>query len=538
MDRSSALAALRSGGTFDVLVVGGGATGCGVALDAASRGLRTALVERGDFAEGASGRSTKLVHGGVRYLELAIRRLDRTQYNLVRDGLRERAIFLKNAPHLAHRLALVSPLYRWRDAPYIFAGLRIYDRLAGKLSFGRSRLLSRSETLRRFPMLKAEGLKAGILYYDGQFDDARMALTLALTASEQGAAVANRVEVVGFTHKESQLTGAEVEDRETGERWEIEARAVINAAGPFADSLRLMADAGAAAIMRPSSGVHIVLDKRFAPTGAGLLIPRTDDGRVLFILPFEGHALIGATDEPAAIEDHPPPTTEAIAYLLRHIGRYLNVEVSEKDILSAWCGLRPLVSNPKIADTARLARDHIVEVSGSGLVTICGGKWTTYRKMAADALDHAIARFDLRPKNPCRTAGLALAGAENFDAERGIEALRSAFTLDYDVAAHLHHAYGDRAPRVLQEAGSAGAPRLHPAFPYLEAEVLYAARFEAALSAMDVLARRLPLALLDREAARRSAPRVIALLATERGWDQRRRDFEAAETERRLTQAI
>lgn len=537
MNRGSALAALRSGETFDVLIVGGGATGCGIALDAASRGLKAALVERNDFAEGASGRSTKLVHGGVRYLELAIRRLDRTQYNLVRDGLRERAIFLKNAQHLAHRLALVSPLYRWRDAPYVFAGLRIYDRLAGKLSFGRSRLLGRAEALRRFPMLKAEGLRAGILYYDGQFNDARMAVTLALTASERGAAIANRVEVVELTSKDGRLTGALVCDRETGARWDIRARAVINAAGPFVDSLRQMADSRTPPIVSLSSGVHIVLDKRFAPAGAGLLIPRTDDGRVLFILPWEGHALIGATDEPSGIDDHPRPTAEAIAYLLRHIRRYFNIDVSEKDILSAWCGLRPLVSDPKIAGTAGLARDHLVEVSKSGLVTICGGKWTTYRKMAADALDHAVACFDLRPKNACRTAELTLAGAENFDAEGGIETLRSAFILDFDVAEHLHHAYGDRAPRVLQGSANCAA-RLHPAFPYLEAEVLYAARFEAALSAMDVLARRLPLALLDREAARLSAPRVIALLAGELGWDQRRRDVETAEVEQRLTQAI
>lgn len=233
MDRRSALAALQSGETFDILIIGGGATGCGIAVDAASRGLTAALVERNDFAEGASSRSTKLVHGGVRYLELAIRRLDRAQYNLVREGLRERSVFLKNAPHLARRLPLISPLYRWLDIPYIFAGLRIYDLLAGKLGIGGSRLLSRAEALRRCPMLKAEGLKAGVLYYDGQFSDARMALTLALTAAELGAAIASRVEVVGLRQEGGKLTGAMVLDRETGARWDIEARSVINAAGPF-----------------------------------------------------------------------------------------------------------------------------------------------------------------------------------------------------------------------------------------------------------------------------------------------------------------
>jgi glycerol-3-phosphate dehydrogenase len=538
MDRRSALRALQSGETFDILIIGGGATGCGIAIDAASRGLTAALVERNDFAEGASSRSTKLVHGGVRYLELAIRRLDRGQYNLVREGLRERSVFLKNAPHLARRLPLISPLYRWLDIPYIFAGLRIYDLLAGKLGIGGSRLLSRAETLRRCPMLKAEGLKAGVLYYDGQFSDARMALTLALTAAELGAAIASRVEVVGLRQEGGKLTGARILDRETGARWDIEARAIINAAGPFSDSVRRMADPEAPPIVRASSGVHIVVDKRFAPADAGLMVPRTEDGRVLFILPWQGHALIGATDEPAGIEDHPRPRREAIAYLLRHVRRYLSVEVTEKNILSVWSGLRPLVNDPKVTDTAHLARDYLIEVGNSGLITICGGKWTTYRKMAEDAVNHAVARFNLSPKCGCRTADLPLAGAPNFDADGGVETLRSVFALDLDVAAHLHHAYGDRAQRVMKCAAENGAVRLHPAHPYIEAEVLYAARFEAALSAMDVIARRLPLAFLDREAARGAAPRVIELLAAELGWDRRRCAVESAEAERRLTEAI
>ena len=537
MDRRGAIAALRSGETFDLLIIGGGATGCGAALDAASRGLKTALIERNDFAEGTSGRSSKLVHGGVRYLEVAIRRLDRVQYNLVREGLRERAAFLKNAPHLAARLPLLSPVYRWREAPYIFAGLRLYDLLAGRLSLGASQWLGRSEALRRFPMLQEKGLKGGILYYDGQFNDARMAVTLAVTASEHGAAVANRVEAEQLNRAKDRLTGARVCDRETGARWDIRARTVVNAAGPFSDSLRRMADPPAAPIMSVSSGVHIVLGKRFAPLNTGLMIPRTEDGRVLFVLPWQGHALIGATDEPATIEDHPRPRDEAIAYLLRHVRRYFNTAPTEKDILSAWSGLRPLIGDPKAADTASLARDHIVEVGPSGLVSICGGKWTTYRKMAEGTVDMAIARFGLRPKSGCRTVDLPLAGARNFDAEAGLEALRSAFSLDPDVAFDLHHAYGDRASFVLQCAPS-GRARLHPAHPYIEAEVVYAARFEAALSAMDVLARRLPLALIDRAAASSSAPRVIALLAEELRWDERRCAIEVAETKRRLTEAI
>ncbi|ACB94031.1 glycerol-3-phosphate dehydrogenase/oxidase [Beijerinckia indica] len=539
MDRQAALKALQAGETFDLLVVGGGATGCGVALDAASRGLKVALVERNDFAEGTSSKSTKLVHGGARYLELAIRRLDRVQFNLVRDGLRERAIFLKNAPHLAHRLALLSPLYRWFDVPYVFAGLYLYDRLAGKLGLGGSRLLSRAEALRRFPMLKAEGLKAAVLYYDGQFNDARMAVTLALTAVEQGAVIATRLDVVGLTHEKGKLRGATVHDRESRKSFEIKARAIINAGGPFADSLRLMADPETAPILTASSGIHIVLDRRFAPTETGLMIPETEDGRLLFVLPWQGHALIGTTDEPARIEENPQARQEAIDYLLRHVRKYFNMNVTEADLLSVWCGLRPLVSDPKAADTARLARDHIIEVSKSGLVTICGGKWTTYRKMAEQTVDHAIACFSLPTHSKCRTLDLPLVGARHFDAAGGAAALTSTFGLSPETAAHLHQAYGDRAKQVLGCVDtSAMKTLLHPLHPYLEAEVLYSARFEAALSAMDVLARRLPLALLDRQAAREAAPRVIAMLATELAWDEQRCANEAAEVEQRLSEAI
>ncbi len=537
MDRRSALGALQSGEIFDLLIVGGGATGCGIAVDAASRGLKAALVERNDFAEGASGRSTKLVHGGVRYLELALRHLDRAQYRLVRDGLRERSIFLRNAPHLARRLPLISPLYRWRDVPYLFAGLRIYDLLAGRLGIGASRLLSRAEVLRHCPTLKAEGLKAGVLYYDGQFDDARMAVTLAVTASEFGAAVASRVEVACLRQQDGKLAGATLLDRETGARWDIGARAVINATGPFSDSLRHMADPGAAPIVCASSGVHIVIDKSFAPAGAGLMIPRTDDGRVLFVLPWQGYALIGATDDPAEVEDHPRPRPEAIAYLLRHARRYLNLDVTEKDVLSVWSGLRPLIADSKAASTAQLARDYVIEVGARGLVTVCGGKWTTYRKMAEDAVDHVVAHFGLPAKTGCHTRDLPLAGARNFDAERGVETLRAAFALDPDIAAHLHHAYGDRAQQVMKIAGRR-AVRLDAAHPFIEAEIIYAARHEAALSAMDVLARRLPLALLDRAAAKGAASRVIELLAAELGWDEQRRATESAEAEQRLTEAI
>ncbi|WP_139800636.1 glycerol-3-phosphate dehydrogenase/oxidase [Geothermobacter hydrogeniphilus] len=537
MPRADILAELRQDEPFDLLIIGGGATGCGIALDAANRGLKVALVEKQDFAEGTSSRSTKLVHGGVRYLEMAVKHLDRVQYNLVRDGLHERGILLNNAPHLACRLPLVTPLYRWLDIPYIYAGLKLYDLLAGKRGLGRSRLLSRREALRRFPLLRAEGLKAGVLYYDGQFNDARMALTLAMTAREQGALVVNDVAAVELLKEGRRLVGATLEEQQTGERFTLRARGIINATGPFVDSIRRFDAPNAEPILEASSGIHIVLDERFAPPDTGLMIPKTEDGRVLFVLPWEGHALIGTTDEPAEVREHPRPLEEEIAYLLRHVGRYFNLQVTLGDVKSAWCGLRPLVRDPKASDTARLARDHVIEVSSSGLLTIAGGKWTTYRKMAQDAVDHAVRVFGLNPLRDCGTEQLPLIGAGG--ERQVIEAeLREEFGLSTDLSGHLYHAYGDRAPDVARLAAGGLAARLDANHPFIEAEVVYAARFEMAVHAVDVLARRLPLALLDRDAARRAASRVLELLAGELGWDAERHSREAALVEERLREGL
>ena len=537
MAREQNLASLQQNAPFDLLVIGGGATGCGIALDAASRGLKTALVEKNDFAAGTSSRSTKLVHGGVRYLELAVKRLDPVQYHLVREGLHERGILLQNAPHLARRLPLVTPLYKWLQIPYIFAGLKLYDLLSGKRGIGHSRLVGRREALRRFPMLRAEGLKAGVLYYDGQFNDARMAVSLALTARTFGAAVCNHLEVLALLKEEGRICGVRLRDNLGGGEFTLRAKGVINATGPFADRIRRMDDAAAAPILKASSGIHIVLDKRFAPPETGLMIPKTDDGRVLFILPWEGQALIGTTDEPAEITDHPHPSREDIAYLLRHVGRYFNLQISEGDIKSAWAGLRPLVFDPKAADTAHLAREHIIQVSPAGLLTIAGGKWTTYRRMAQDAVDHAVKTFSLGPTGPCRTDHLPVVGAEKFD-PRGAETLQRRYGLDADVARHLHHAYGDRAPLVVELIGEEGARRLHPDHPCLEAEVVYAMRYEFAERAADVLVRRTNLALLDKTAARAATARVIELMAAEGGWSAARCSKERALMEHLLREAV
>ncbi len=538
MTRQQHLQHLKTGQIFDLLVIGGGATGCGVALDAASRGLKVALVEKNDFSEGTSSRSTKLVHGGVRYLEAAVKKFDRVQYHLVKDGLHERYLLLKNAPHLSNRLPLVTPLYRWRDVPYVFAGLKLYDLLSGKRHIGHSRLLGRKQALHLFPMLKAAGLKAGVLYYDGQFHDARMALALALTAEQQGATISNHVAATNLIKKDGKITGAQLTDSLTGESWPLHARGVVNATGPFADQIRRMDNPAAIGIISASTGIHIVLDKHFAPANTGLMIPETEDGRVLFVLPWENHALIGTSDEPAEITEHPRPLETEIDYLLRHVSRYFNLKVEKSDIKSCWSGLRPLVRDPEMTDTASLARDHVVEMSADGLLTIAGGKWTTYRKMAMDTVDQAIKHFNLSAVQPaCQTEHLPVLGGANYNPQ-GDLVLIEKHGFANDIAAYLHRTYGDQAQQVAQLAASGYDSRLVPYHPVLEAEVLYAARYEMAERVIDVLARRTPLALLDTQAARQALPRVLRIMAEELGWNEQRCEQERELAERRLSEGL
>jgi glycerol-3-phosphate dehydrogenase len=520
MNRQAILDDLKTQGLFDLLIIGGGATGCGIAVDAVSRGLKVALVEKHDFAEGTSSKSTKLVHGGVRYLEMAVKRCDRAQYHLVKEALFERGIFLKNAPHLAHRLPLVTPLYSWWEVPYVFAGLVLYDVLAGRLGLGKSSLVGRREALRRFPMLRGEHLKAGVIYYDGQFQDARMAITLVLTARRHGAVIANYVEAVSLDKEAGRLCGAHVRDTIGGEEFFVRARCVVNAAGPFVDRVRQMDDPAAKPILNAASGIHIVLSSRFVPPDTGLLIPKTEDGRVLFVLPWQGHALIGTTDTPAEIVEHPRASQDEIDYLLRHVNRYFDLSVQRGDVLSAWSGLRPLVKFDETASTAQLVREHLLMVSASGLVSMAGGKWTSYRKMAEEAVDRAVASAEL-PAGPCRTLDLKLFGAEHFVSEIFL-VLTKDYGIDTDVARHLQDAFGDQAMCVARLAGNGLAARLHPDHPYIEAEVVHAVRHEQAERASDVVTRRIPLAILDNAAAQAAVPRVVELMAGELGWDGER----------------
>lgn len=534
-DRKALLDRLKSGRTFDLLVVGGGATGCGIALDAASRGLSVALVEKGDFAGGTSGRSTKLLHGGVRYLEAALLHRDRVQFNLVRDALHERAVLLRIAPHLCHRLTLVTPLYGLVQVPYVWTGLKLYDVLAAGAGLGSSSYLSPSEMLRRFPMIKREGLKGGVLYYDGQFNDARMNVALALTALREGAVLANHLEAVALLREKGRVAGALVRDHLNGASWQIRARCVVNACGPSADLLRRMDDPIAAPLLRVSRGIHIVLPGEFAPHDTGIMIPKTDDGRVLFILPWQGGCIVGTTEEPAAPGEAPAAGAKDVEYLLRHLGRYFNLKVSGSDIRARWAGLRPLVHDPFTADTAELARDHVISSSPTGLITIVGGKWTTYRKMALDTVDFALRSTGLAAQGECRTDRIKLHGGESFRPEGAAE-IASSYALDPDVALHLHSSYGDRCLEVARLCRGAMGERLVPGHPYLKGEVLYAVRSEMALCLLDFLERRIPLALLDQDAALAAAPAVLEIMAAELGWSEAHQVRERVQVRDRLSQ--
>ena len=529
MDRKELLTRLQSGSEFDLLVIGGGATGCGTALDAATRGLDVALVEKADFAQGTSSKSTKLVHGGVRYLEKAVLKLDREQFGLVREGLHERGLLLRNAPHLAHPIRLMTPVKSWVEASYIFAGLILYDILAGTLSLGRSKLVSRATAQRLFPQLNLDGYVAAVIYYDGQFNDCRMAVTLARTANAHGAACLNHVEVTQLVKENGKVRGAVVRDTLTGGTWTIRAKSVVNATGPFADAIRRMDSPDARDMLKVSSGIHILLDARHTPEDMSLMIPRTEDGRVLFMIPWQGYVLFGTTDEPARVGDDPSPEEKDVDYLLRYASRYLRQPFTRADVRAVWNGLRPLVFSPDKGSTQELARTHVIDVAASGLVTITGGKWTSYRSMAEHAVDVACTQAGLGRGRSSATRSLRLLGSRGHIPDAWEELARREGT-DPALARSLVSLYGDEAPRVLALAREPGlAGRIHPEHPYIGAEVAFAVRHEMAAHVTDVLIRRLPLGLLHMDHAREAATAVARIMAGELGWDAARQGHEISQ---------
>ena len=484
---------------WDMIVVGGGATGVGVAIDAATRGYDVLLLEQSDFGKGTSSRSTKLAHGGVRYLEQG-------NIGLVMEALRERGRLLQNAPHLVHDLAFVVPNYDWWEAPFYGLGLKLYQLLAGKYGFGTSRILSREETLEHLPTLKTEGLRGGAVYYDGQFDDSRLLIHMVATAFEQGATLLNYVDVTGLT-KDSQgyVDGITAKDVETGNEFRASAKVVINATGAFTDRLRLQAEPGATPMIVPSQGVHLVFDSSFLQGDSAIMVPHTSDGRVLFAIPWHGHTLVGTTDTPvptAVLE--PVALDQEVQFILATAGQYLAKAPTREDVLSVFAGIRPLVRAPGVASTAALARDHVIHIDRSGLVTICGGKWTTYRRMAEDCVDQAATLAQL-PEQPCVTHHLHIHGFHDAAKQFGDLAVYGSDALEI---------------RKLIAADARLAEPLHAALPYLKAEVVWAAQQEMARTVEDILARRTRALFLNARAAVEMAPSVAELMAPELNWDE------------------
>lgn len=526
--RADQLKALQETAEFDILVIGGGATGSGVALDAVTRGFKTALVEADDFASGTSSKSTKLIHGGVRYLQKAVFNLDIDQYKMVKEALEERANLIKIAPHLAHPLPIMLPVYKWWQLPYFWSGIKLYDFVAGSENLKSSYILRAKSALELFPMLKSDSLKGAIVYYDGQQDDARTCLGLALTAVRYGANVANHVSVTKLLkNAEGKVCGATVKDFFSGKEWNIKAKSVVNATGPFTDAVRKMDDAESRVICQPSAGVHIVLPGYYSPESMGLLDPATSDGRVIFFLPWLDYTIAGTTDKPCDVTTNPSPTEGDIQFILNEIKKYLNpdVHVRRGDVMSAWSGIRPLVLDPSKPNTESLARNHIIHTSPSGLVTIAGGKWTTYRRMAEETVDECVkVNPELKSERPCQTMGLLLEGAHGWNPTMFIRLVQD-YGLDTQVATNLANSYGDRAYAVAKLATLTGkrwpvvGNRLHPELPYIEAEVRFAVR-EYACTAVDVIARRLRISFLNVVAAEESLPRIIDIMTDELKWSK------------------
>jgi glycerol-3-phosphate dehydrogenase len=504
MRREEVLSSLTGGAPtrWDIIVIGGGATGLGCAVDAAARGLRVLLLEAHDFAKGTSSRSTKLVHGGVRYLKQG-------NISLVVEALHERGRLCRNANHLVRHLSFIVPSYHWWEGPFYGVGLKVYDQLAGRLGLRPSRWLGREETLRLLPNLETAGLLGGVEYYDGQFDDARLAVNLMQTIFDRGGLALNYCPVVELVKESGLVAGVRARCAETGAEFTALARAVINATGVFCDGVRRLDEPAAPALVAPSQGVHLVVPRDFLPGESAVMIPHTDDGRVLFAVPWHDRVVLGTTDTPVPrAELEPRALPEEIGFIFHNADRYLARQPGPADVLSVYAGLRPLVraAGQGAANTAALSRDHVILISPSGLLTITGGKWTTYRRMAQDAVDQALQLAGIEHR-PCITENLPVHGALPESppglGERG-----------WDV-------YGTDTPGLaaLATGEPALAEKLHPDLPFLAAEVVWAARREMARTVEDVLARRTRALLLGARASIACAPRVATLLARELGRD-------------------
>lgn len=502
MKRHEQVSKLNETDEWDVIIIGGGASGLGTAVDAASRGYKTIIVEAVDFAKGTSSRSTKLVHGGVRYLEQG-------DISLVREALKERGLMAQNAAHVVKNQTFVIPNYNWWGGYFYTIGLTIYDLLAGRLSLGRSKYISKKKTIELLPTVEQKGLVSGVIYHDGQFDDSRLSLNLAQTAVENGACVLNYTKVINLLKDDNNhVIGVQLEDRETAERKEIKGKVIINATGVFTNSIMKMNDKVYKKYIVPSQGIHLVFDKSFLPSDSALMVPKTSDGRVLFAVPWHDKVIVGTTDtlikshslEPIALESE-------IEFVLETAQRFLAKKPTRADVLSVFAGLRPLAAPEKEGkSTKEVSRSHKIIVSETGLITITGGKWTTYRKIAEDIIDKAISEKKL-PKKECKTEHLSIHGNKK--------------TTTLDRENHLY-VYGSDIQNIidLQNQQPALKQKLHPNYDYTLAEVVWGIRYEMARTIDDVLSRRVRLLFLDARAAIAVSEKVAQLLAKELGHDE------------------
>ncbi|WP_417886023.1 glycerol-3-phosphate dehydrogenase/oxidase [Zunongwangia sp.] len=497
--RESLLNRAKSESKWDVIVIGGGATGLGVALDSITRGYKTLLLEQADFAKGTSSRSTKLVHGGVRYLAQG-------NVDLVREALHERGLLSKNAPHLVKNQSFIIPNYRWYEGAFYTIGLKMYDLLAGKLSLGKSFHINKKETADRITTIRRNKLRGGVVYQDGQFDDSRLAVNVAQTAIEKGAAVLNYFKVNNLIINNNKIEGVSAKDQETGEDYTFSGKTVINATGVFTDEILKMEDPNARNMVKPSQGVHLVFDKSFLPGEDAIMIPKTEDGRVLFAVPWHDKVIVGTTD--TQLDDHslePQALEKEIEFILKTFNNYLEKKVTRKDVRSVYAGLRPLAAPKDGSEKSKeISRSHKVIVSKTGLITITGGKWTTFRKMAEDTINKAISLGKLQDA-VCKTKDLKIHG----------------FKENPDLTNHLY-IYGSDQDEIQKLINSRPelAEKIHPRLDFKKAEVVWAVQKEIARTVDDILARRVRMLFMDADAAIESAPVVADLLASELGKDE------------------
>lgn len=549
--RDELLKKLETTPSFDVLIIGGGATGTGSAVDAATRGLNVALVERNDFASGTSSKSTKMAHGGVRYLEKAFWQLSKAQLDLVIEALNERNNMIKTAPHLVTILPILIPVYTYWQVPYFYVGTKMYDLFAGRQNLRSSFLMGPSKTLAVAPQLDGKNLKAGLVYHDGSFNDSRLNSTLAVTAIENGATVLNYVDVTQLLKKDGKVVGALARDRETGKEYKINAKSVVNATGPYADVILDMdkdpqgfapKEVQKPKMVVPSAGVHIVLPDYYCPKELGILDANTSDGRVMFFLPWQGKVLAGTTDVPLdKIPENPTPTEADIQDILQELQHYIKFPVRREDVLSAWSGIRPLVKDPRAKDsgsTQNLVRSHLLFTSDTGLVTISGGKWTTYREMAEETINEVVKNLQL-PVKKSVTKNLILAGGENYDTTLAPR-LAQKYGITAPLAEHLAANYGTRAPLILEIYKQDKSNQLPVGLaastdnisyeqfqhPFSVAELKYCIKYEYIRTPVDFLARRTRLAFLDSKAAAQSIDGVVKVLGDELNWDSSKRSEE------------